>query len=311
MGQGSPIQRVAVVGTGTVGASWTAYFLARGLRVVATDPGPGARDELFQFVERAWPVLTRIGLSEDASIEHLRFVDDLAEALQGAEIVQESAPEREQLKIDLLQRIDAHCAEDVIIASSTSGLLVSRLQSGMSHPERCVIAHPFNPPHLMPLVEVVGGDATDPAVIDRALGFYRSIGKHPIHVQREVVGHVANRLQAAVFREALHLVHEGVVSVADIDAAVLYGPGMRWALMGPFLTFHLAGGKGGIEHFLDHLASPYNDWFADLGNDFITPGDTPMLVKGVNAMVEDRSIAELVEKRDAELVKLLTTIETL
>jgi 3-hydroxyacyl-CoA dehydrogenase len=311
MDQETSIQRVAVVGTGTVGASWAAYFLAHGLDVVATDPGPNARDALFQFVERAWPALTQIGLSKGASFDRLCFASDIAQALEGTQLVQESAPEREQLKIDLLKSIDEHCGPEVIIASSSSGLLISSLQSAMTHPGRCLIAHPFNPPHLMPLVEIVAGEATNPLVVDQALKFYRSIGKHPIHIQREVIGHVANRLQAALFREALHLLDEGVASVADIDAAVMYGPGIRWALMGPFLTLHLAGGEGGIEHFLDHLAEPFNSWFADLGSSFITDQVADLVTQGVEAEAQQRSITALVESRDVQLIKLLTTITPL
>jgi carnitine 3-dehydrogenase len=307
----APPQRIAVVGAGTVGASWSAYFLAHGLDVVATDPGPDAEATLRRLVEQAWPALEQLGLAPGASIDRLRFAGEIPEALDGAQYVQESAPEREDLKIELLKTIDQHCPPEVIIASSSSGLLMSRLQSAAGHPERCVIGHPFNPPHLMPLVEVVGGTATSPEVVEGALAFYRRIGKHPIQIRREVVGHVANRIQAAIFREALHLLNEGVASVADIDAAVRYGPGIRWALMGPFLTFHLAGGEGGIEHFLEHLAEPYNTWFADLGSSLITPADAPAIIDGVDEEVGDRSMGDLVATRDASLVKLLSTIEPL
>ncbi|MBO0747744.1 MAG: hypothetical protein J2O47_05310, partial [Acidimicrobiaceae bacterium] len=161
------------------------------------------------------------------------------------------------------------------------------------------------------LVEVVGGQATSPETVQAALSFYRSIGKRPIHVKREVVGHVANRIQAAIFREALHLLHEDVVSVADLDDAVLYGPGIRLALMGPFMTFHLAGGPGGMEHFLEHLTDAYNTWFADLGNPFLTPGDAALILQGIEEEVAGRPMEELVARRDVSLVKLLSTIEQL
>jgi carnitine 3-dehydrogenase len=305
------LQRIAVIGTGTVGASWAAYFLAQGLDVVATDPGPGAPAFLERVVAQAWPALEQLGLAPGASLDRLTFVADVASAVEGADFVQESAPEREALKIELIQRIDQHCDPDVIIASSSSGLLMSRIASAAAHPQRCVIGHPFNPPHLMPLVEVVGGDATSAETIEAAMSLYRGIGKYPIHVRREVVGHVANRIQAAIFREALHLLNEGVASVADIDAAVLYGPGMRWALMGPFLTFHLAGGDGGIEHFLDHLTEAYNTWFADLGSPMLTPDDAAGIIEGVSDEVGSRSMADLVAQRDASLVKLLSSIKTL
>lgn len=303
---------VAVVGTGTVGASWAANMLAQGLEVVATDPGPDAEAVLRRRVAQAWPALEQLGVVvEGAAPDRLRFVDEVAEAVDGAAFVQESAPEREELKVELLAAIDAACPPEVVIASSSSGLLISRISSGTRHPERCVIGHPFNPPHLMPLVEVVGGPATSPTAVEGAMAFYRRIGKQPIHIRREVVGHIANRIQAAIFREALYLLDEGVASVADIDAAVRNGPGIRWALMGPFLTFHLAGGDGGIEHFIDHLTGPYNAWMADLGEARITPDNSGEIIAGVREEVAERPMAQLVAQRDAALVHVLSTVDPL
>lgn len=305
------IGRIACIGTGTVGASWAAFFLSRGLDVLASDPGPDAEQLLRARVDAAWPALEALGLVEGASRERLAFVTDPGACAAGADFVQESAPEREELKVALLAMLDEAVDQSVIIASSSSGLLASRLAASMRHPERLVIGHPFNPPHLMPLVEVVGGEATSPAVLARALELYRFLGKHPIEVRKEVVGHVANRIQAAIFREALHLLHSGVASLADIDAAVLYGPGLRWALMGPFLTFHLAGGEGGMAHFLEHLTEPYNAWFADLGDAPITDEDAPLLLDGIAEEVAGRSMEELTRRRDEALVKLLSGIEPL
>src|ERR1700722_405051 len=288
---GSLPSRIAVVGTGTVGASWAAYYLSRGLDVSATDPGPGAEALLHRMVEQAWPILEQLGLAEGADRGRLSFSDDLAVALDGAEFVQEAAPEREDVKIELFEKLDALTAPGVILASSTSGLLISHLQERCSHPERCITGHPFNPPHLIPLVEVVGGDLTSATTIDCAMEFYRSIGKFPIHVRTEVIGHVANRLQAAVFREAIHLVYSGVASAADVDAAIAYGPGLRWALMGPLLTFHLAGGEGGIEHFMDHLREANNIWMADLSEDLITEEAAAAVISGVVDEAASRSVA--------------------
>jgi carnitine 3-dehydrogenase len=311
MSDGSvPVRRVAVIGAGTIGASWAAYFLSRGLEVTASDPAQGAEDFLRRTVETAWPALERLGLSSAASIDRLEFRRDPVEAVQGAEFVQESGPEREDLKLDLLARIDAALPPETIIASSSSGLLISRIQAGCSrHPERCVLGHPFNPPHLIPLVEVVGGAKTAPAVIERTIAFYRAIGKRPIHIRREVRGHVANRLQAALWREAVHLVAEGVASVADIDAAIAYGPGLRWALMGPHLTFHLAGGSGGITHFMEHLAAPMQEWWDDLGAPALTPAVQHQVVDGVAEEAAGRSIDELALRRDAFLIELLTLLD--
>ena len=208
---GDKISRVAAIGTGTIGASWTAVFLARGLTVAASDPEPGAETFLHEFVSAAWPSRARLSpLPAEPPWAALTFYTKPEVALAGAEFVQESAPEREELKRALLARLDAVVYPEVVIASSSSGLLMSRLQTDCRHPERCVIGHPFNPPHLVPLVEVVGGARTGPEAVERALAFYTAIGKQPIHIRREVPGHVANRLQAALWREAVHLVAEGV-----------------------------------------------------------------------------------------------------
>lgn len=219
--------------------------------------------------------------------------------------MQENAPEREPVKQALIARIDALLPPNIIIASSSSGLLMSRLQTGCKHPERCVIGHPFNPPHLIPLVEVVGGAQTGPAAIEGALAFYRAIGKWPIHIRREVAGHVANRLQAALWREAVHLVATGIASVADIDAAISEGPGLRWALMGPHLTFHLAGGNGGMAHFLDQLGSPLESWWDELGTPRLTPEIRRALTAGVAKEAEGRDIPALAADRDRFLLDLL------
>jgi carnitine 3-dehydrogenase len=300
------IRRVAVIGTGTIGASWTAYFLARGLEVRASDPAPQAETALRRLVDAAWPVLARLGaIPAAAPHEALTFCPDPETAAAGVDFVQENAPEREPVKRALLARIDAVVPPEVVIASSSSGLLITRLQADCAHPERCLIGHPFNPPHLIPLVEVVGGERTAPAAIERALAFYAAIGKRPIHIRREVAGHVANRLQAALWREAVHLVAAGVASVADIDAAISEGPGLRWALMGPHLTFHLAGGTGGMAHFLEQLGPPLESWWDDLGSPRLTPAIGQALTAGVAAEADGRDIAALAAERDRFLVDLL------
>src|SRR5215475_11229738 len=303
---GESIRRVAAIGTGTIGASWTAVFLARGLTVSASDPAPGAETFLREFVATAWPSLARLSpLPAEPPWAALTFHTEPEAAVVGAEFVQESAPEREELKRALLTRLDAVLDPEIVIASSSSGLLMSRLQNDCRHPERCVVGHPFNPPHLVPLVEVVGGEKTGSAAIERALAFYTAIGKQPIHIRREVRGHVANRLQAALWREAVHLVAEGVASVADVDTAISAGPGLRWALMGPHLTFHLAGGVGGIGHFLEQFAGPMADWWNDLGTPRLTPELRDRLAAGIAEAVAGRDIPELEARRDRFLVDLL------
>jgi carnitine 3-dehydrogenase len=300
------IQRAAVIGAGTIGASWAANFLARGVEVSVYDPAPAGESFVRRFIETAWKTLQKLNaVVPGASDDHITFHSDIPSAVAGVEFVQESGPEREDLKIALFEQLDAVLPPDTILASSSSGLLISRMQSRCKHPERCVLGHPFNPPHLIPLVEVVGGAKTSPEAIAKAMEFYREIGKKPIHIKKEVHGHVANRLQAALWREAIHLVAEGVVSVADADAAIAYGPGLRWALMGPHLTFHLAGGEGGMTHFMVHLATPLQSWIDDLGNPRLTPEVQQLIIDGVAEEAAGRSVADLARWRDEKLVDIL------
>ncbi|KAA5926529.1 3-hydroxyacyl-CoA dehydrogenase [Achromobacter xylosoxidans] len=304
------IRRVAIVGAGTIGASWAALFLAHGLEVVVCDPAADAESLTRARVAAAWPVLTELGrVAAGASPEALRFDADLAGALRGVDFVQENGPEREDFKTDLFARMDALLPPEVIVASSSSGLIMSRLQARCPHAARFVIGHPFNPPHLIPLVEVVGGKQTSEATVERCIAFYRQLGKHPIRVNKEVPGHIANRLQAALWREAIHLAADNVASVADIDAAVSQGPGLRWALFGPHMTFNLGGGAGGMAHFMDHLLGPIQTWWDDLGTPEVTPELRRRLIEGVNAEAGQRDIADLVRDRDAQLTALLKVLQ--
>ena len=305
-----PIERVAVIGAGTIGASWSAYFLSRGLDVTASDPAPNAEDFARSYVAAAWPTLERLGsIAPGARPDRLRFERDPGRAVTDAQFVQESGPEREDVKIALFAELDAAAAPETLIVSSSSGLLISRIQSRCRHPERCVLGHPFNPPHLIPLVEVVGGQKTSTDAVGKTLAFYRQIGKHPIHIRKEVAGHVANRLQAALWREAVHLVAEGVADVADVDAAITYGPGLRWPIFGPHLTFHLAGGVGGMEHFMKHLLVPMQSWWHDLGDPDMTPEVQRKIIDGVADEAAGRSIADLVSERDRYLIAVLDAVK--
>ncbi len=305
-----PVRRIAIVGTGVIGASWAAEFLARGLDVIATDPAPNAEQNLRKYVDAAWPALTAKGLEKNASRERLSFSSDLKKTVSQAELVQENGPERPDFKIKLFAEIDAATPIDSIIASSSSGITMSVMQSACVHPERCVIGHPFNPPHMVPLVEVVGGAKTSRETVQRAIEFYASIGKKPIHLRKEVIGHVANRLQAAVYREVVNLIHLGVVDVADADTAVSWGPGLRWGVMGPSMLFHLGGGEGGIQHFMEHLSGPVATWWKDLGSFTDWPeGSKKTIVEGVTKAAGGFSIDELAQMRDdvlLELVKIRT-----
>jgi 3-hydroxyacyl-CoA dehydrogenase len=299
-------QRIAVIGAGTIGASWAAAFLARGHDVTAYDPSPNGEAFARRFIDNAWPALEKLGLVvPGADKKRISFPGNVAATVKGAHFVQESGPEREDAKIALFAEIDAALPPDVVIASSSSGLLISHVTATCEHPERCVIGHPFNPPHLIPLVEVVGGEKTSAQAIATAMEFYRALGKHPIHIRREVRGHVANRLQAALWREAVHLVAEGVVSVADADAAIAYGPGLRWALMGPHLTFHLAGGEGGMPHFMSHIGPAVQSWMDDLGAPRLDDKVQKMIIDGVAAEAGARTIADLQKWRDRKLIEIL------
>jgi carnitine 3-dehydrogenase len=300
-----PIRRVAIVGTGVIGASWAAQYLARGFDVIATDPAPNAEANLRAYVDDAWRVLTSIGLSAGASRDRLEFTIDMKQALSKVDFVQENGPERVDFKVQLYADMDAATPADSLIASSSSSLTMSVVQAKCRHPERCVIGHPFNPPHIIPLVEVVGGARTSPAAVDRALEFYKSIGKRAILLRKEVPGHVANRLQSALYREVLYLIDQGVLSVTDADDAVSWGPGLRWGVMGPSLQFHLGGGAGGIQHFIDHLLPAMEPLWKVLGTPALTGEFKQRLADGVRDEAAGRSVAQLAEAENAALVGLL------
>ena len=305
MSNNKPIRRIAIVGTGVIGASWAAEYLAHGFDVIATDPAPNAEANLRKYVDEAWPALTAMGLSPKASRDRLSFTLEMKTAVSQANLVQENGPERPDFKIKLFADIDGATPPDSIIASSSSGITMSVMQSACKHPERCVIGHPFNPPHMIPLVEVVGGAKTSSETVQRAIDFYASIGKKPIHLRKEVVGHVANRLQAALYREVVNLIHLGVLDVTDADTAVCWGPGMRWGVMGPNLLFHLGGGAGGIKHFMDHLSGPLATWWKDLGSFTEWPeGSKETIIDGVLQEADGRTLEQLAETRDDVLLGL-------
>ena len=302
------VERVAVLGAGTIGASWTALFLARGLAVRVHDPAPDTEQRVRAFVERAWPTLERLGLAANADPTRFTIHGDAAAAVEDTGFVQENGPEDLAAKRALFAEIEGALAPGTVLASSTSGLMPSELQAGRVGPERYVVGHPFNPPHLIPLVEVVGGQETDPAVVDWTARFYAGLGKRPIRLRREVPGHVANRMQVALYREAMHLVLEDVASIEDVDAAIAYGPGLRWALMGPHMAHHLAGGRAGLRHLLEHIGPGIERWWNDLGRPDLTPAVIDRLVEAFGR-AETRPIAQLEAERDALLVALLETLQ--
>ncbi len=300
-----PIHRIAIVGTGVIGASWAAQYLARGFDVVATDPAPNAEANLRKYVDDSWEQLEAIGLSPGASRDRLSFTTDMKQALAQADLVQENGPERPEFKIKLFADMDDATPADSLIASSSSGITPSVMQTKCKHPERVLIGHPFNPPHIIPLVEVVGGAKTAPAAIERAMAFYASIGKKPIRLRKEIPGHVANRLQLALYREVMYLIEQDVLSVADADAAVSWGPGLRWAIMGPNLQYHVGGGAGGIKHFLEGVFEGLSPLFGTLGNPNITPDLKRKIAEGVLQEAGARTVEQLAQEENELLVGLL------
>jgi len=305
MSYNKPIRRIAIVGAGVIGASWAAQYLARGFDVVATDPAPNAEANLREYVDEAWEQLTEVGLSPGAARDRLSFTSNMKDALSKADFVQENGPERPDFKIKLFAEMDDATPPDSIIASSSSGITQSVMQSECKRPERVLVGHPFNPPHIIPLVEVVGGSKTSPEAIKQAMAFYASIGKKPILLRKEVPGHVANRLQSALYREVMYLIQQGVVSVADADDAVSWGPGLRWGVMGPSLQWHLGGGADGIKHFMEHLMDPMAGMFKVLGNPEITPDLKRTIAEGVLQEAGGRSVEQLAKEENELLIGLL------
>ena len=303
------VQTIAVVGTGVIGSGWAAHFLRMGYDVAAWDPGPSAAERLAEFVGCAWPVLERLGLSPGASPDRLRFADSLAGAVGDAQFVQESAPEVLEVKVALLAELDAVTPPHVVIGSSTSGYMMSDMAAQAKAPGRFVVGHPFNPPYLIPLVEIVGGRGTDHAAVTWAEKFYTRAGKVCLTMDHEVPGFVGNRLQEALWREALHMIDSGQATVQQIDDSMTYGPGLRWALMGPMLTFHLAGGQGGMAHFLDHFGPALLQPWTRLAAPELTPRLRDLVVAGVSESVGDVSVQELERQRDDFLADLLLLIE--
>jgi 3-hydroxyacyl-CoA dehydrogenase len=308
MTQWNAVKRPAVLGAGTIGASWAAWFLSRGIEVEVWDPRPEAEDYVRRYVARAWPAMARLGMAEGASPDRWNFRPTPEDAVADVDFVQENAPERLPVKRDLFARIDANLRDDAVLASSTSGLIMSEMQAGFRSASRFAVGHPFNPPHLIPLVEVVAGRDTAAETVDWCMEFYRYIGKKPIRIRKEAPGHLANRLQAALFREAVSAVANGLASVEDVDTAISAGPGLRWATMGPHMTMHLGGGEGGIEHLLAQFKPVFETWWATMTTPDLSDDTCRQIIDGLKAEANGRSLAELVAERDAILLPLLELV---
>ena len=304
------MSRLAVIGTGVIGNGWIARALAQGWNVVAFDPDPNAPARTRAFIDNAWPSLRKLGLAPHANPDRLTFVTTIEEAVNDADLIQENVPERLELKQEILAAIDAVAESDVIIGSSTSGFKPTDLQRLCQQaPGRVIVAHPFNPVYLLPLVELVGGEATQPAQIATAQGLYQALAMRPLVVRREIEGHIADRLMEALWREALHLVNDGVATTEEIDAAVVYGCGLRWSLMGTFLTFHLAGGEPGMRHMLEQFGPALKLPWTKLEAPELTDELIDKVVEGCEHQAAGRSVATLDRRRDDFLVELLEVVQ--
>lgn len=304
------IKTFAALGSGVIGAGWVARALARGLDVIAWDPAPGAEAALRQRIANAWPALEKQGLSPDASAHRLTFADTLENCVAPADFIQESAPEVLDLKCSLHKGIDAAAKPEALIASSTSGLLPSEFYAGVSRPQRCLVGHPFNPVYLLPLVELVGGEKTDPAAIHAAASVYQSLGMRPLPVRKEVPGFIADRLLEALWREALHLINDGVASTGEIDDAIRYGAGLRWSFMGTFLTYTLAGGDAGMRHFMQQFGPALELPWTHLKAPQLTEALIDQVVQGTGEQLDGRSIADWERYRDDCLLAVQQAIAT-
>ena len=305
------IETVAILGAGVIGASWSALFLAAGLRLRIYDPADSDGAKLRAYIDNAWPALTELGLTQNGDPDNFTLHASAAEAVEGAQFVQESVPERLELKHALYAEIEPALLPGAIVASSASGLLVREMQQGWQDPSRFILGHPFNPPHLIPLVELLANEHTADGVLESAEAFYKTVGKITIRVNKEVPAHVANRLQAALWREAISLVQNGVASVEDVDKATWAGPGLRWAAMGPHMLFHLGAGQGGLLEFCNRYRDSFHRWWDDLDAVRLDENLAQELFDGVENEAGGVSVAEAAQTRDALIVEFLRSRKSL
>ncbi|WP_229683089.1 3-hydroxyacyl-CoA dehydrogenase NAD-binding domain-containing protein [Virgibacillus oceani] len=304
------IKHITVVGTGVIGNGWITRFLANGYHVTAFDVDSAAELRMREAVENAWPAMERAGLAENASTDNLYFEQNLERAVRNADFIQENVPEREALKRNVIAEIDQFAKKETIIASSTSGILPSTLQADCTkHPERVIVAHPFNPVYLMPLVELVGGKSTNLAFIGIAEEFYRACKMKPLVIRQEIEGHIADRLMEAIWREALHIVNDGAATTEEVDASIVYGPGLRWALMGPFLTLHMGGGKQGMRHLLEQFGPALKLPWTKLEAPELTDELAEKVVSGCEQQTAGVNMEDLEKRRDEFLIELQELLE--
>jgi carnitine 3-dehydrogenase len=298
------VTRVCCIGGGPIGAGWTAWFLARGFQVTSYLHDRAEEASLRSLIDTAWFSLEELGLAAGASRDNLNVSFDLAEAVAGTEFIQESAPENIDLKQALYVELCQLTDEQVVITSSTSGLLMTDIQARCSSPQRTVVGHPFNPPYLLPLVEVVGGRKTAPGAVQWLAEFYRQAGKAPLVLPKETPGFIATRLQEAMWREALHMITQGEATAEDIDFAIVNGPGPRWAMMGPCLTYHMGGGEGGMAYCLEQFGPALKLPWSRLDAPELTAQLIAELVRGSDRLAQNRDCETLIKERDKALVDI-------
>ncbi|MFD3583928.1 3-hydroxyacyl-CoA dehydrogenase NAD-binding domain-containing protein [Streptomyces sp. NPDC058683] len=302
------IRKVTVVGGGVIGASWAALFLARGLSVTVSDPQPGVDEAVRTYVGQATPALQALGLDTSALTARLSFEPDLAAAVREADLVQENGPERLEVKHEIWHTIESSAPAGALFATSTSGIPATEIATALRDPSRLVVGHPFNPPHLVPLVEVVPGERTSAETVERARAFYRGLGKQPQVLRKEVPGFVANRLQSAIFRECVHLVSEGVVTMQELDDIVTSSIGQRWAVAGPFRSFHLGGGEGGLTHFMDHLGIGMERRWADMVQEKVAFDEPTRRLLTEQVKDFGGTVDELAAERDRRQIALMRAL---
>lgn len=299
------VRNVAVVGSGVIGIGWILHYLRMGLQVRALDPAPSARARIPEMVSMTWPIMEELGLREGASMDNLIVTDSLEGAVATADVVQEAAPENVAIKAKLFAEIDAIARPSCVILTSTSGISMTLIQAGCANPGRTVTGHPFNPPYLIPLVEVLGGEMTDPEVVEWTMEFYRAFDKYPVHLEREVPAFIASRLQEAMWREALHMIAAGEATVEMIDDCITEGPGLRWVVTGPMMNFHLAGGSEGMKHVLDHFGPTLKEPWTRLVAPELTDELRTKVIEGCERESAGRSVDEMVLARDRAIIAIM------
>ena len=303
------VKKIGVIGTGVIGGGWILHFLRMGMEVVAYDPGPNAKEKLSAMIDSVWPTIEKLGLKEGASRDNVHFVSTLEDMASNVEVIQENTPENLEIKRDLFAELDRITPPEVVIISSTSGFPMTDMASQLEgQPERFVVGHPFNPPYLMPFCEVSGGERTSQDVVDWTAAFYEAIEKKVAKMTKEVPGFIGNRIQEAIWREVLHMVKNNECTVEDVDKAIIHGLGLRWAIMGHCLTYHLGGGQGGMAHLLDHFEHALEEPLTRMKAPEVTQDLKDSLIQGCLSQANGATINELVQERDDCLVRIMQTL---